>query len=32
MILAILNLHVAQMPPTKYQLNQTFGSGEDVKS
>ena len=31
-ILAILNLHVATMPPTKFQLNPTYGSGEDVKS
>ena len=26
-ILAILNLHVATMPPTKFQLNTTYGSG-----
>ena len=27
MILAILNLHVAKtMPPTKFQLNPTYGS------
>ena len=35
MILAILNLHVATMPPTKFQLNPTYGSGgavEKVKS
>ena len=25
-ILAILNLHVATMPPTKVQLNPTYGS------
>ena len=31
-ILAILNLHVAAMPPTKFQLNPTYGSGEDVKN
>ena len=34
-ILAILNLHVAIMPPTKFQLNPTYGSGggvENVKS
>ena len=30
MILAILNLHVATMPPTKFQLNPTYGSGGDV--
>ena len=30
-ILAILNLHVATMP-TKFQLNPTYGSGEDVKN
>ena len=29
-ILAILNLHVATMPPTKFQLNPTYGSGGDV--
>ena len=29
-ILAILNLHVATMPPTKIQLNPTCGSGGDV--
>ena len=30
----ILNLHVATMPPTKFQLNPTYGSGdaENVKS
>ena len=27
MILAILNLHVAPMPPTKFGLNPTKGSG-----
>ena len=32
MILAILNLHVARMPPTKFQLNLTYGSGGDVKN
>ena len=31
-ILAILNLHVASMPPTKFQLNPTYGSGGDVKN
>ena len=33
-ILAILTLHVARIPPTKFQLNQTYGSGdvENVKS
>ena len=33
-ILAILNLHVATMPPTKFQLNPTYGSGdvENVES
>ena len=30
-ILPILNLHVATMPPTKFQLNPTYGSGGDVK-
>ena len=30
-ILAILNLHVATMPPTKFQLNQTYGTVRDVK-
>ena len=30
MILAILNLHVATMPPTK--LNPTYGSGGDVEN
>ena len=30
-ILAILNLHVATMPPTKFQLNTTYGSGGDVE-
>ena len=29
-ILAVLNLHVATMPPTKFQLNPTNGSGGDV--
>ena len=32
MILAILNLHVATMPPTKFQLNPTYGSGRAVKN
>ena len=31
-ILAILNLHVATMPPTKVQLNPTYGSGGDVEN
>ena len=33
-ILAILNLHVATMPHTKFQLNPTYASGdvENVKS
>ena len=30
-ILAILNLHVATMPPTKFHLNPTYHSG-DVKN
>ena len=28
-ILAILTLHVATMPPTKFRLNPTYGSGGD---
>ena len=31
-ILAILNLCVATMPPTKFQLNPTYGSGGDVEN
>ena len=31
-ILAILNLHVATMPPTKFQLNPTYDSGGDVEN
>ena len=31
-ILAILNLHVATMPPTKFQLNPTYSSGGDVEN
>ena len=31
-ILAILNLHVAQMPPIKFQLNPTYHSGGDVEN
>ena len=31
-ILAILNLHVATMPPTMFQLNPTYGSGGDVEN
>ena len=30
-ILAILNLHVATMPPTEFQLNPTHVSGQDVE-
>ena len=32
MILAILNLHVATMPPTKFQSNSNYGSGGDVEN
>ena len=31
-ILAILNLHVATMPPTKFQLNSSNGSGGDIEN
>ena len=31
-ILAILNLHVVTMPPTKFQLNLIYGSGGDVEN
>ena len=31
-ILVILNLHVATMPPTKFQLNPMCGSGEDIEN
>ena len=31
-ILVILNLHVATMPPTKFQLNPTYGSGGDFEN
>ena len=31
-ILAILNLHVAQMPLTNFQLNPTYHSGGDVEN
>ena len=31
-ILAILNLHVATISPTKFQLNPTYGSGGDVEN
>ena len=31
-IFAILYLHVATMPPTKFQLNPTSGSGGDVEN
>ena len=30
-ICEILNLHVATMPPTKFQLNSTYGSGRGRK-
>ena len=30
MILAILNLYVAPMPPIKFKLNPTYGLGGDV--
>ena len=30
--LAVLNLHVSPMPPTKFQLNQTYHSRADVIS
>ena len=30
-ILEILNLYVAIMPPTKFQLTLTYGSGGDVE-
>ena len=30
--LAVLNLHVSPVPPTKFQLNQTYRSGADVVS
>ena len=29
---SILNLHVATMPPTKFQLNPTYDSGGDVEN
>ena len=29
-ILAILNLHIATLPPTKFQFNPTYGSGGEV--
>ena len=32
MILAIMNLPVAAMPHTKFQLKQTYGSGGDVEN
>ena len=32
MILAILNLHVAPMPPTKFHFNLTYNSGGDVEN
>ena len=31
-ILSILNLHVTTMPPTKFQLNPSYGSGGDVEN
>ena len=31
-ILTIMHLHVATMPPTKFQLNPTYGSGGDVEN
>ena len=31
-ISAIFNFHVATMPPTKFQLNPTYGSGGDVEN
>ena len=31
-ILTILNLQVATMPPTKFQLNRTYGFGGDVEN
>ena len=31
-ILTILNLHVAPMLPTKFQLNPTYESGGDVEN
>ena len=31
-ILAVLNLYVATMPPTKFQLNPTYGSEGDVEN
>ena len=32
MILAIFDLHVNLMLPTKFQVNQPFGSGEEAKN
>ena len=32
MNLAVLNLHVSPMPPTRFQLNPTYRSGADVVS
>ena len=32
MILTILNLHVAQMHPIKYQFNPTYSFGGDVEN
>ena len=31
-IFAVLSLHVASMPPTKFQLNRTCGSGGDTEN
>ena len=31
-ILAFLNLHVVTMPPIKFQLNISYGSGGDVEN
>ena len=32
MILAIMHLHIATMPPTKFQLNPTYASRGDVEN
>ena len=32
MAVAILNLHAATIPPTKLQLNPTYGIGGDVEN
>ena len=31
-ILTILNLYLATMPPTKFQLNPTYDSGGDIEN